>query len=336
LEQAAFIDVGDSGITRVRRLLPYTRYNIDIIVSSISNPLWVPKAYDFSTITDPDIYKPIDVPFYATGVLDGSVLMQTGNKLEAVPGIEIHVQSVNDKYHKDIRVFADGSFYEMGVPPGKYIAYVDSTQLNVLGASCDPPIRSFDVRITAEGDYVEGMKFLLKKQQVEKSIPATKESIKTQNIVTIAAPEQKHEIAAIAAPEQKHEIATHEKPEYFKIQISSWDTERRARDEAEKFEQNLKINPIVEKVIVKGKSKYAVRIGVCTYEKPKGFKIHISTWDTEQRARIEAKKFKQGLEIKTMVEEIVVNGKSKYALRIGVFSSEKEVLVILRKFRLTN
>jgi GDP-D-mannose dehydratase len=224
----------------------------------------------------------------------------------------------------------------MGVPPGKYIAYVDSTQLNVLGASCDPPIRSFDVRITAEGDYVEGMKFLLKKQQVEKSIPATKESIKTQNIVTIAAPEQKHEIAAIAAPEQKHEIATHEKPEYFKIQISSWDTERRARDEAEKFEQNLKINPIVEKVIVKGKSKYAVRIGVCTYEKPKGFKIHISTWDTEQRARIEAKKFKQGLEIKTMVEEIVVNGKSKYALRIGVFSSEKEVLVILRKFRLTN
>jgi hypothetical protein len=190
--QAALIDKGDSGITRANRLLPYTRYNIDIVESSISNPLWMPKAYAFSAITEPNIYKPIDVPFYATGVLDGSVFMQVGNKLEAVPGIEIHVQSVNDKYRKDIRVFADGSFYQMGVPPGKYIAYVDSTQLGVLGASCDPPIRSFDVRITAEGDYIEGMKFLLKKRLEEKSIPTMMDSIKDQGVIQIDTLEHKH------------------------------------------------------------------------------------------------------------------------------------------------
>jgi len=56
----------------------------------------------------------------------------------------------------------------MGIPPGKYIAYVDSAQLSILGASCDPPIRSFDVKITADGDYIEGMKFLLNKRQTEK------------------------------------------------------------------------------------------------------------------------------------------------------------------------
>ncbi len=192
LGQAAFIDMGDSGITRIRRLLPYTRYNIDIVESSISNPLWVPKAYAFSVITDPNIYKPIDVPFYVTGVLDGSVLMQIGSTLEAVPGIEIHVQSVDDKYQKNIRVFADGSFYQMGIPPGKYIAYVDSTQLNVLGASCDPPLHSFEVKITAEGDYIEGMKFLLKKRLEEKSIPAIDDSVKDQDIITIDPLEQKH------------------------------------------------------------------------------------------------------------------------------------------------
>jgi hypothetical protein len=332
LEQAAFIDFGDSGITQVRRLLPYTRYNINIDRSSISNPLWVPKAYTFSVMTEPDIYKPIDVPFYATGVLSGSVLMQTGTKQETVPGIDLHIQSIDDKYVKDIRVFADGSFYEMGVPPGKYIAYIDSAQLSILGASCDPAIRSFEVKITANGDYVEEMKFLLKKRQVEKSIPVMRDSVKAQNIITIAVPEEKHKIVTIAAPEQKPEIVTHEKPECFEIQISSWDTERRARAEAKKFEQSLKIKFIVERVVVKGKSKYAVRIEVCTYEKPKGFKIHISTWDTEQRARIEAEKFKHDLEIKTMVEEIVVNGKSKYAVRIGVFSNAEEVLAILRKF----
>jgi hypothetical protein len=143
---------------------PFTRYNINIDGSSISNPLWMPKSYAFSAITDPNIFKPIDVPFYATGVLEGSVFMQTGTKQEAIPGIDLRIQSIDGKYAKDICVFADGSFYEMGVPPDKYIAYVDSAQLSILGVSCDPPIRSFEVKITANGDYVEGMKFLLKKR----------------------------------------------------------------------------------------------------------------------------------------------------------------------------
>jgi hypothetical protein len=250
LGQAAFIDKCDSGITLVRRLLPYTCYNIDIVESSISNPLWVPKAYAFSAITEPNIYKPIDVAFYATGVLEGSVLKQTGSMLEAVPGIEIHVQSINGKYRKDIRIFADGSFYQMGVPPGKYIAYVDSTQLDVLGASCDPPIRSFDVRITTEGDYIEGIMFLLNKRQAEKIIPTLSDSIKDQNIITLA------------VPEEKYQIITHEKPNGFVIHISAWDTKRRARDEAKKFERDMEIKTIIEKVLVDGKLKYAVRIGV--------------------------------------------------------------------------
>ena len=177
------------------------------------------------------------------------------------------------------------------------------------------------------------MKFLLKKRQVEKPIPVMRDSVKAQNIITIAAPEEKHKVVSIVAPEQKHEIVLHEKPECFKIQISSWDTERRAHDEAKKFERNLKIKFSVDKVVVKSKSKYAVRIGVITNEKPSGFKIHISTWDTKQRARIEAKKFKQDLEIKTIVEKIIVKGKLKFAVRIGVFSNREEVYAILRKLR---
>jgi hypothetical protein len=127
---------------------------------------------------------------------------------------------------------------------------VDSTQLGVLGASCDPPIRSFDVRITADGDYIEGMKFLLKRQQVEKSISTSKDSITDQSVITIA------------APEQKYQIITHEKPKGFVIHISTWDTKRRARDEAKKFERDMEIKTIVEKVVLDGKSKYAVCIGV--------------------------------------------------------------------------
>jgi hypothetical protein len=225
----------------------------------------VPKAYSFSTITEPNIYKPIDIPFYASGVIDGSVLMQTGSTLTAIPGIEIHVQSVNDKYRKDIRVFADGSYYQMGIPPGKYIAYVDSSQLNVLGALSDPSIRSFDVRITADGDYIEGMKFLLMKHQAEKSISTVKDSITDQSIITIAVPRESikdQSKTSIATSEQKYQILVHKKPKGFVIHISTWDTERRARQEAKKFQSDVGIKTIVEQVVVDGKSKYAVRAGV--------------------------------------------------------------------------
>jgi hypothetical protein len=343
LGQASFIDIEDSGITRVRRLQPYTRYNIDIIESSISNPLWVPKAYTFSTITDPNIYKPINVPFYATGVIEGSVLMQTDNKLEALPGIEIHVQSTNGKYHKNIRVFADGSFYLMGVPPGKYIAYVDSSHLNILRASSDPSIRSFEVRITADGDYVEGTNFLLKKQQAKEIVPVMLDSVKEKTIVKIVAPELEKQIVT-----KETQVVIHEKPKCFVIHISTWDTKRRARDEARKFDREWRIKTIVEKVVVNGKPKYAVRMGVLTnvaygqknqiseHEKQKGFKIHISTWDTKRRASDEAKKLNQELEIKTFVEKVFVNSKPKYAVRIGVLSDNEAVLGILKNFSIMN
>jgi hypothetical protein len=250
LGQAALAEVDETGITRVRRLLPYTRYNIEIIESSISNPLWIPKTYAFSTITEPNIYKPINIPFYASGVIDGSVLVQTGTSIEAIPGIEIHVKSVDDKYIKNVRVFADGTFYQIGIPPGKYVIYVDSTQLDVLGASCNPPIHSFDVKITAEGDYIEGLNFLLKKQETKKTSSTLTDSVKEESITTIV------------IPEEKFQILTHQKPAGFVIQISNWETERLARAEAKKIKRDLDVKTIVEKVVVDGKTKYAVRAGV--------------------------------------------------------------------------
>jgi hypothetical protein len=39
------------------------------------------------------------------------------------------------------------------------------------------------------------------------------------------------------------------------------------------------------------------------------------------------------MEIKTIVEKVVLDGKSKYAVRIGVFSNKDEAFVILRKLR---
>jgi septal ring-binding cell division protein DamX len=46
------------------------------------------------------------------------------------------------------------------------------------------------------------------------------------------------------------------------IQISAWDTERKANSEARKFERNTAMKMIVEKVVVGGRTKYIVRTGI--------------------------------------------------------------------------
>jgi hypothetical protein len=65
--------------------------------------------------------------------------------------------------------------------------------------------------------------------------------------------------------------------------------------------------------------------------KQKGFKIHISTWNTERRAHDEAINFDRDVKIKSIVEKVVVRGRSKYAVRVGVFSNKSEVLEMVRK-----
>lgn len=176
--------------------------------------------------------------------------MQIGNEQKAVPGIDVHIQSTDGKYNKSIRVFSDGSFYQTGIPPGNYIAFVDPIQLNILGAICSPSSHPFNVRITANGDYIEGMNFILTQRQTEKSVSNTADSSKTKNILSIP------------VLEQKYKIEIHEKPKGFFIHISTWDTDRQARREAKYFNRDTEVKTFVEKIIIDGNPQYAVQAGI--------------------------------------------------------------------------
>jgi SPOR domain len=162
LRQAVSSEVSPNGVTREWNLLPYTQYSADIDLSSIRNPLLIPKMKSFSFVTDPNSYKPIDIPFFAGGVVDGSVLRVEGTTATAIPGLTLEIRSAGSDFEKTISVFNDGSFYFMGLPPGKYEAYVDSSQLSMLNMVADPAVLSFEVKPTKNGDYVEGLKILLR------------------------------------------------------------------------------------------------------------------------------------------------------------------------------
>lgn len=161
LRQAVSSDLFTSGIIRAWDLLPYTQYSADIQSGSLQNPLWMPVRKSFSFITDPNVYKPIDIPFYTAGVIQGSVRRVVKGRQRAVPGIEVIVKARHGKYRKTISAFNDGSIYYVGVPPGDYEIYVDSSQMSALGDTSAPSYRDFTVISKKAGDFIKGLSFVL-------------------------------------------------------------------------------------------------------------------------------------------------------------------------------
>lgn len=153
----------DNVIKRAYNLYPYTRYNVHVDKESFANPLWIPTRMNFSFIADPNSYKPIDIPCYTAGVVEGTVMKSDGKKSKPQNRVKVHIVNVDSTYdyHEVAPVFSDGSFYLMGVPPGKYRAYVDSSQVDILHVTALAPMKEFEVKRTTDGDFVSGVDFEL-------------------------------------------------------------------------------------------------------------------------------------------------------------------------------
>lgn len=187
LRQAAATETSSDGIIRDWNLLPYTQYSADVDLSSIRNPLWIPKMKSFSFVTDPNSYKRVDVPFYVGGIVEGKVLRVAGGQISAIPGLTLVVRSMTAGEAREIPVFNDGSFYYMGLRPGEYEAYVDSAQLSILGVYADPAVLKFRIKPTENGDFVEGLRIDLRR--TKEILPSTKTP---QVERRIAAPPEKY------------------------------------------------------------------------------------------------------------------------------------------------
>lgn len=152
------------GVTRIERLQPYRRLNLEIDKNRLSNPLLVPDESEFSFVTDPNRYKQIDIPFYMTGVIEGQIdRMQDDRETTRRPaaGVRLLIEGIDVDHEQTLRTFSDGSFYAVEIPPGRYRAQVDPEQLSRLGAESDPQELTFEVASTPAGDLVSGLEIVI-------------------------------------------------------------------------------------------------------------------------------------------------------------------------------
>lgn len=167
-----------NGILYFTQMQPYYYYNMEVNKGALKNPMLVPNFEKFGVITDPNRFKKIEIPFYMSGVIEGSVerLFEGGLK-NGIGGLKLNLISQSRDFSQELRTFSDGSFYSYEVPPGKYTLSVDNSQLEILNVKSMPEKLTFEVKALPDGDFIEGLSILLVPPNYEG--PETEEDFET-------------------------------------------------------------------------------------------------------------------------------------------------------------
>lgn len=172
LDRSAQMQVGSDGIVRISQLQSYFQYNLQVIRQALPNPMLAPGKDQFSFVADPNRFKRIEIPFYRTGVIDGTVYIIRDGEQRTQGGLRLMINGLDNDFRETVRNFSDGSYYAMDMPPGRYTIAVDQQQLDFLGVEMRGGPREFQIRALSEGDFIEGLDIILESEVVEPSLLA--------------------------------------------------------------------------------------------------------------------------------------------------------------------
>ncbi|MFC5193167.1 hypothetical protein ACFPIK_15455 [Algoriphagus aquatilis] len=162
LDKSGNMLLGSDGLLRISQLQSYWTYRLEVDINALPDPTLAPKEKVFGFVAEPNRYKVIEIPLYRTGTMEGTVLIDRGSGVQGVGGLRLMVQREGDPEPLEtIRTFSDGSFYAIGLLPGKYKLVIDPKQLEFLKAKANPEVLEFEIKALADGDYLEGLEILL-------------------------------------------------------------------------------------------------------------------------------------------------------------------------------
>jgi outer membrane protein OmpA-like peptidoglycan-associated protein len=175
------------GYKILNKLTPGTRYNVKVNTNSFPNPSIQPDISEFSFIAEPYSYKSIDIPCHVGGMIEGVVNRNKNDVIAGQGGVKVHIEGKDKNFRRDVSVFSDGTYFFSGLPVGEYTIYVDSLQTKILGCVSKPPVIRFEVKKSADGDFVSNLDFILSDNDsiaaIKKEIAAktSKKQIKEKN-----------------------------------------------------------------------------------------------------------------------------------------------------------
>jgi hypothetical protein len=134
-------------------LMPFEPLILEVDANSVRDPLWVPATPRVLVRPDPNTFTPIPVPLVQAGEVSGMVVL--GADEVALRGVRVELRNRDTGDVYSTSTFSDGSFYVMGVRPGRYLATVVEGVQEILSISVRPA--EFEVLPTSDGAIVEGI-----------------------------------------------------------------------------------------------------------------------------------------------------------------------------------
>ncbi len=117
---------------------PWEELLISVDTTSLASPWWTPGHGAIAVMPTPNLVRSADVPLVIGGIVEGSLLLEGSVSRSVTRPLSILLVELGSGTRTVIESFSDGSFYRMGLPPGRYEARVDETMLRALGLTGEP------------------------------------------------------------------------------------------------------------------------------------------------------------------------------------------------------
>lgn len=147
----------DGEAIRITNLIAYEDYIIELDKDSFDNIAWRVKHTILQVRVDPNQFKKVEVPVQVMGEASGMVFMdETG-----IGRIKMTYYDAMGKLLHSTFTERDGYYTYMSLPAGDYEVMPDADQLEKLGFYYKAGKTHFTISEDMEGDYIEGLDFVL-------------------------------------------------------------------------------------------------------------------------------------------------------------------------------
>ncbi len=117
---------------------PFEPIHLAVDSASLADPRWMPDRARQAVIPRPGEVVSIQVPIVVGAILEGR-MEWIGDAVGTLSGgVELVLEHVATGSRQQIEPFSDGSFYQMGLRPGRYRLFLDGAVASTLGLAADP------------------------------------------------------------------------------------------------------------------------------------------------------------------------------------------------------
>ncbi|MBI3232659.1 MAG: hypothetical protein HYZ42_01220 [Bacteroidetes bacterium] len=148
-------------IHRFVSLEPYAPYLLTVANNGFPSISWILEKSTWSVVTNPNQIKKVYIPVKPMGEVEMKISLIKNGKVSPAYRQIVYILDNNNKQVGKGLTEQDGTFSFMGLAPGKYKIQFDEKQLKGLGLSSNYPQTTFEIKTSAQGDFVDGIEITL-------------------------------------------------------------------------------------------------------------------------------------------------------------------------------